>query len=1256
VKFVSYKIVKYGKKRERRNYSKVKSNVDLPDLIRVQTDSFEWFTRKGLEELFRDISPIQNFTEDIELYFEGYEFGQPKYDIDSSKQKDMTYSKPLRVNVKLVNKNTGEIKQQKIFMGDFPMMTPTGSFVINGSERVIVSQIVRSAGVFFSENIDKKTLKSKYLGQIIPTRGAWLEYEMGSKDVLFVKLDRSKKIPLTTLLRALGFSSNQQIIETYGPSELLDLTMGKDMTENSVEAIKEVYSKLRQGETATTEGAKSFIMSRLFDSKRYDLAEVGRYKINKKLDVLNRVYGKKLADDLVDPETGEIIVEKNKTINNKLLNRLKDYRHLFTFKVPGVGAHDLEYEFVTQLDIFKEAEVHGVKLFDYMSDEDLLAQIKNQEYVSAEEYFNGYLQANNLTEKILVEQMGKQHVKEMKESYNEVLENEHIYFELAEIEVLEVLTKNELDEEVKVKIIGNYSYEDRVHIVPSDIIASISYYLNLFNRVGSLDDIDHLGNRRLRLIGELLKNQFRIGLTKMEKNVKDRMSTKEPDEITPQNLINIRPLTSSLKEFFGSSQLSQFMAQTNPLDELTHKRRISALGPGGLTRDRAGFEVRDVHHSHYGRICPIETPEGQNIGLINSLASYVRVNKYGFMETPYLQVNQDGDVSKVTKEIVYLSADEEENYVIGQGNIVVNDENEIEHDQVVARFQGETKMFDRKDVELMDVSPKQIVSISTACIPFLEHDDANRALMGANMQRQAIPLLIPEAPFVGTGIEYKAAHDSGSCQVARRAGVVDYVDARKIIIKAEDGTTDEYNLAKFQRSNQGTCFSQKPIVKMGDLVEESQTITDGPSMDEGELAIGRNVTVAFMTWNGYNYEDAVIMSERLVKEDVYTSIHIEKYEVEARDTKLGKEEITTEIPNVGDEGRRLLDESGIIIPGAEVVEGDILVGKVTPKGVTDPTPEDKLLLAIFGEKSREVRDTSLRVPHGGSGIVHSVRHFKRSEGDELAPGVNEVVQIYIIQKRKINEGDKMAGRHGNKGVISKILPVEDMPYMEDGTPVDIMLNPLGVPSRMNIGQVLEIHLGIAAKRLGTHIATPVFDGVETSDLKEIMKEAGMAPDGKEVLYNGQTGEKYDNRVSVGVMYMIKLDHMVDDKLHARSVGPYTLVTQQPMGGKAQNGGQRFGEMEVWALEAYGAAYALQEMLTVKSDDIIGRNKVFRAIVDGKSIPNPSLPESFRVLTRELQSIGIYVELISKETGANEANKSLVDEDSEDYISKYGFQS
>ncbi|HRY77508.1 MAG TPA: DNA-directed RNA polymerase subunit beta [Candidatus Izemoplasmatales bacterium] len=1209
---MDYKTVKYGKKRERRNYSRVKSNVELPNLIEVQTQSFDWFMNIGLKELFKDISPITNFMENLEVYFGEYEFGDPKYSVLECKEKDMTFSRPLRVAVRLLNKDavdkeTGEvivkdyIKEQKIFMGDFPVMTPVGTFIINGSERVIVSQIVRSSGVFFSEEVDKKTLQRRYLGQVIPTRGAWLEYEIGSKDLLFAKIDRSKKIYLSTMIKALGFSTKDQIMNLFGENPLLANTMDKDLTANAEEAMKEVYAKIRQGETATSEGARSFFVSRLFDDKRYDLAEVGRFKINQKLDVITRLkqlvetgIEVRFAADIVDPATGEIVFAEKAFIDEAALNHLSNHRNLITSRVRFDQALEDELEIHLAREARKEAATEN-------PNEDFIERVVRDCYVESL--------------LIAVGQNGEQKT---------------------------------------VKLLGNNSFETRLHITASDIIASISYYLNLFDRIGRLDDIDHLGNRRLRLIGELLKNQFRIGLAKMEKNVKDRMSTKELKDMTPQNLINIRPLTSSLKEFFGSSQLSQFMQQTNPLDEITHKRRISALGPGGLTRDRASFEVRDVHQSHYGRICPIETPEGQNIGLINSLACYVKVNKYGFMETPYLKV--DKATCRVTDELHYLSADDEMKYVIAQANVELNDDMTIKEDRVVARSQGETKIFDREKCDYMDVSPQQIVSISTACIPFLEHDDANRALMGANMQRQAIPLLKPEAPFVGTGIEYKTAHDSGTCVIAENDGVVESVDGLAVKIRREDGNLDTYTLAKFMRSNQGTCINQKPIVELGEVIHKGDIVADGPSMDLGEMALGRNVVVAFMTWNGYNFEDAVIMNERLVKEDVYTSIHIEKYELEARDTKLGKEEITREIPNVGEDGRKYLDAKGIIIPGAEVKEGDILVGKVTPKGQTDPTPEDRLLLAIFGEKSREVRDTSLRVPHGGGGIVHSVKVFSRENEDELAPGVNEVVRVYIVQKRKISEGDKMSGRHGNKGVISKILPSEDMPYMADGTPVDIMLNPMGIPSRMNIGQVLEIHLGMAAKKLGLHIATPVFDGVTQHDLADIMKEAGMDDDGKMVLYDGRTGQRFDNRVSVGVMYMIKLDHMVDDKLHARSVGPYTLVTQQPMGGKAQNGGQRFGEMEVWALEAYGAAYTLQEMLTVKSDDIIGRNKVFRAIVDGQPIPDPSLPESFRVLTRELRSLGLYVELISKDTGINEVNRSLVEDDVEDYITKYGFQS
>ena len=1250
---MNYSTIKYGRKRERRNYSRVKSNVELPNLVEVQTNSFDWFVEEGLRELLTDISPIENFTGDLLMYFEDLEFGEPKYSIEEAREKELTYAKPLRVNVKLANESTGEVKEQKIFMGDIPFMTPRVSFIINGSERVIVSQIVRSAGVFYSEEVDRKTLESKYLGQIIPNRGAWLEYETGSKDTLFVKLDRSKKIPLTTLLRAIGFSGREAIKDVFGENEYIENTLGKDLTKSSYDAILEVYSKLRQGETATIEGAISFFESRLFDAKRYELAKVGRYKVNKKMDVLNHVLGKELAEDIVNPETGEIILSEGTTIDKAAKAVLNENRDALRISVPGVKRMTLEYDFAVQLDI-----LDANPYLDYLNDEQKLDLIRSQRYGTVDELIDAYLENRGLTKKAFIEAEGNAAFDEMKSSLEDTLAKDDLYFDLAHIETLKIKHRDRYEEVHTLRVIGNDSRETAEHLASSDIIASIGYYLNLMKDYGLLDDIDHLGNRRLRLIGELLKNQFRIGLSKLEKNIKDRMSTRDTTDITPQGLINIRPLTSSLKEFFGSSQLSQFMSQTNPLDELTHKRRISALGPGGLTRDRAGFEVRDVHYTHYGRICPIETPEGQNIGLINSLASYVRVNQFGFMETPYLKVVKEaGKPPRVTEEFFYLSADEEEDYVIGQANINLDDDKFVIDESVVARYRGETKMRDREDIDLIDVSPKQIVSISTSTIPFLEHDDANRALMGANMQRQAIPLLRPEAPFVGTGIEYKASKDSGATKVAHKAGTVTYVDANRIEITSKDTSKETYKLEKYVRSNQGTCFNQKPIVALGEEINEGEIIADGPSMDQGELSVGRNVTVAFMTWNGYNYEDAVIMSERLVKEDVYTSIHIEKYDVEARDTKLGNEEITREIPNVGEEGRRFLDDRGIIIPGAEVEEGDILVGKITPKGHTDPTPEDRLLLAIFGQKSQEVRDTSLRVPHGGGGIVQSVKYFSRANGDELPPGATEVVRVFIVQKRKISEGDKMAGRHGNKGVISKILPEEDMPFLPDGTPVDIMLNPLGVPSRMNIGQVLEIHLGMAAKRLGLHVATPVFDGVSNDDLVKIMAEAGMNPDGKTPLFSGQTGMQYDEDVSVGVMHMIKLDHMVDDKLHARSVGPYTLVTQQPMGGKAQNGGQRFGEMEVWALEAYGASYCLQEMLTVKSDDIIGRNKVFRAIVDGKSIPEPSLPESFRVLTRELQSLGIQVELINKESGRNEANKSLVeDSDVEDYIDKYGFNS
>jgi len=1159
---LNYKNVVYGKNRVRRNYSRVQTNVELPDLIEVQTKSFEWFKSEGIKELFKEISPITDHSEKFELYFDDFEFDEPKYDIPLSKTKSVNYASPLKVNVRLANNETGEIKEQKIFLGDYPMMTPWGTFVVNGAERVIVTQIIRSAGVFYSSDVDKKSGQVNFSGQVIPTRGAWIEFEKGTKDVWYAKLDRSKKVPLTTFLRAMGLNSRSDIVGMYGKHPFLDATFVKETAFGTDDALGELYGKLRQGETASPDSARQYLASRLFDTRRYDLASVGRYKVNKKLNVIDRIplalLGKiRFSKDIVNNQTGEVIYTAGKIVELSDLDYLSENR-------------------------------------------DLLKQ-------------------------------------EM--TYDQMLQGNNVKLEILEIEYLKDNNWH------PIKIVGNDQDEMANHVTLSDIFASVSYYINLHEGFGKTDDIDHLGNRRLRLIGELLQNQFRIGMTKMEKTIKDRMSTStDTKNIFPQNLINIRSLSSAIKDFFGSSQLSQFMDQINPLSELTHKRRLSALGTGGLTRDRAGFEVRDVHISHYGRICPIETPEGQNIGLINSLATYARVDKYGFIETPYLKVVQEtGKNPRVTEEKIYLTADKEENYYIAQANTKVNKKNEIIEEEVIARFNGDTGMIKSSKIELMDVSPKQIVSVSTACIPFLEHDDANRALMGANMQRQAIPLLKPEAPFVATGIEAKAAKDSGVAIVCENDGVVEFVDAKKIIVRQNNGFLKTYNLIKFERSNHSTCVNQRPIIKKGEKIKAGDILADGASMDQGELALGRNVVIAFMTWNGYNYEDAVVMSERLVQDDVYTSIHIEKYEVEVRDTKLGKEMITRELDNERKDAIANLDEDGIIRLGAEVKEGDILVGKVTPKGQTDPTPEERLSHALFSDISKDVKNTSLRVPHGGGGIVHKIERFSRKSGDELNPGVNEVVRVFIVQKRKITEGDKMAGRHGNKGVISKILPQEDMPYMEDGTPIDIMLNPQGIPSRLNIGQVLEIHLGMAAKKLGTHIATPVFDGVENDDLVEIIKEAGMADDAKMCLYDGKSGKKYDNRISVGVMYMIKLAHMVDDKLHARSEGPYTLVTQQPMGGKAQNGGQRFGEMEVWALEAYGASHTLREMLTIKSDDIVGRNKVYKAIVDGNPIPAPGIPESFRVLVKELQGLGISVKLIDNLTGEDVANKSLVEE-------------
>ena len=1164
---MNYKTVNYGKKSVRRNYSKIRTDVELPGLIEIQTKSFDWFVEQGLKEVFEDISPITSFNGDLKLYFQDYRFEDAKYDVVQSKLRRTNYARPLKVDVLLEHTDTGIGVKRELFMGDIPYMTPVGTFIINGAERVIISQIVRSPGVYYTREIDKKTGDIKFGGTVMPYRGAWLEYEAGSRDIWYGKIDRSKKILLTTVLKAYGFNSNEEIIDLFGDSVQLRATLEKDQNKNSEEAIVDTYSKLRQGEQVPVDGAKEFISSRLFDVNKYDLQTVGRYKHNIKLDVLNRAKGHTLSRDVVakadiyNDETGELVYEAGQVI--------------------AKAGELIEGEVYDRLDSAREAFREEIDLHEFLCDNPK-----------------------------------------------------------CEILYINVEKQSETEE---VKVIGNNHTETALHVTMSDIIASVSYFMNLYHGVGSIDDIDHLGNRRLRLIGELLKNQFRVGMIKLKKNIEDRMSTVEIDKATPQNLINIKPLTSSLKEFFGSSQLSQFMDQINPLAEITQKRRISALGNGGIARDRAGVEVRDVHNSHYGRMCPIETPEGPSIGLITSLATYAKVNEYGFIEVPYFKVKKDANgVNTVDpNDIEYLSADDEEGQVIAAANSKLDENYHFVDDKVIARISGETVISDSSTVSYMDVSPKQVVSVAAACVPFLEHDDATRALMGANMQRQAVPIINPESPIVGTGMEYRAAKDSGSALIAIQPGIVEYVDAKKILVKEDNGNMRRYDLYQFLRSNSATAIMQRPIVKPGERVDAGDVIADGQSMKDGELALGRNVRIAFMTWEGYNFEDAVIMSEKMVYDDYYTSLHIDEFEIEARETKLGPEEFTNEVPNVKPEARRNLDANGIIIPGSEVKEGDILVGKTTPKGQTDPTPEERLLLAIFGEKSRDVRDSSLRVPHGGGGVVQSVQHFSKANGDETAPGVLEVVRVFIVQKRKIQVGDKMAGRHGNKGVISNILPVEDMPYTADGHPIDIMLNPQGVPSRMNIGQVLELHLGMAAKKLGVKVATPVFDGATIEDIEAIMKEAGMPFDGKETLYDGRSGEPFENKISVGIMYFVKLSHMVDDKLHARNVGKYTLVTQQPMGGKAQNGGQRFGEMEVWALQAYGAAHTLREMMTVKSDDLVARDRTFDAIVDGRPIPESSIPESFRVLTRELQSLGIHVELIN-EDGENEVNRSIVD--------------
>ena len=1132
---MAYTNKKFGDYTVRRSYSKTDNAIELKDLLEIQKKSYNEFITEGIKEVFDDIFPVESFTGNLKLEFGEYSLDEPRHSIKECKERYSTYAAPLNVEARLFNQETGEVKEQKVYLGDMPIMTETGTFIINGAERVIVSQLVRSPSVYFSREIDKKNGKSIIKSQIIPTRGTWLEYEPDARDVIYVRIDRTRKVPVTTLLRALGLSNDEDILDLYGENDSLVKTIEKDVNKNTDESLIDIHSKLRPGEPSTLESAQNQLITRFFDSFRYDLAKVGRYKFNKKLNVAERLYNCTLAEDIKVGK--EVILPKDTLLTKENMEILKPILK------DGYGV--VETTINTDLD-----------------------------------------------------------------SYNKV-------------QIIKVYSKN--DKNKVVKVIGNDQTITEKRLTISDVYASVSYYLNLLDGIGSYDEIDHLSNRRVRQVGELLQNQFRIGISRIERVIRDRMSTQDVGEVSPKSLINIRPLTAAMKEFFGSSQLSQFMDQVNPIAELANKRRLSSLGPGGLSRDRAGMEVRDVNVSHYGRLCPIESPEGPNIGLITSLASFAKVNEYGFIMTPYRKVVD----CKLTDEIVYMTADEELEHYISQATVKVDDDNKIIDDRVPVRFYGENIIIEKEKVDFADVSAQQVVSITTSCIPFLEHDDGKRALMGANMQRQAIPLLKPEAPIVGTGIEAIAAKDSGAVVMAKADGVVDYVDSKKIIVKNLKGT-DTYYLTGYERSNAGTCYHQVPIVRVGDKVISGQVIADGPSTQNGEMALGRNVTVAFMNFNGYNYEDAVILNERLVRDDVYTSIHIEDYQIECRDTKLGPEEFTRDIPNVGEEARKNLDENGIVRIGTEVKDDDILVGKVTPKGVAELTSEEKLLHAIFGEKTREVRDTSLRVPHGGEGIVHDVKIFTKEDSDELPAGVSKIVRVYIAQKRKISVGDKMAGRHGNKGVISLILPSEDMPYMENGEPVDILLNPLGVPSRMNIGQILEMHLGAAAKALNIKVATPVFAGATRSEIIDSLKEAGLSEDGKMQLYDGRTGEPFDNRASVGIMYMIKLNHMVDDKLHARSTGPYSMVTQQPLGGKAQFGGQRFGEMEVWALYAYGAAHILQEMMTTKSDDVVGRVKVYEAIVKGNEIPASGIPESFRVLIKEFQALGLDMTVLTED--------------------------
>ena len=1131
---MAYNLKQSGDYRKRRNFSMIKNSLELDNLLQIQKESYQWFTTKGIKEVFEDLFPIESFSGSLSLEFGEYEFDTPRYSLKECKDRQITYASPLKVQTRLFNNETGEVKEQEIFLGDMPLMTDSGTFIINGAERVIVSQLVRSPSVYYSKELDKNG-KPVFASKVIPTRGTWLEYETDSKDVIYVRIDRTRKVPITTLLRAFGLSSDEELLSVFDNHQFIKNTIEKDTTKNTDEALIEIYEKLRPGEPTTLDSSKNQLITRFFDNFRYDLARVGRYKFNKRLNITDRLLNNTLAQDII--VDGETIFTDGTKITKEVYKKLQE----------------------------------------------LLA--------------DGY---------------GREEVK-----INEELDNHNI------IQVLYIYSPK--DPTKKVKLIGNDQTLDVRTLTISDVYASVSYYLNLIDGVGHDDEIDHLGNRRVRQVGELLQNQLKIGLARMERVIRERMTTQDIETVTPKTLINIRPVTAVIKEFFGSSQLSQFMDQVNPIAELTHKRRLSALGPGGLSRDRAGMEVRDVNASHYGRICPIESPEGQNIGLITSLASYAKIDEYGFIQTPYRKVEN----KKLTDKVEYLTANEEQDFYISQATVNVNENDEIVDAVVAGRFNGENVLIPAENVDYIDVSPQQVVSVTTSLIPFLEHDDATRALMGANMQRQALPLLTTEAPFVGTGVEYVAARDSGAVVVSKAEGVVDYVDAKKIIVKNAKGT-DTYELSTFERSNQGETANHRPIVRAGDKIKRGQIIADGPSTDKGELSLGKNMTIAFMTFNGYNFEDAVIMNERLVKEDVYTSLHIEDYETQCRDTKLGPEEITRDIPNVSEEARKNLDENGIIKIGTEVKEGDILVGKVTPKGMADLTSEEKLLHAIFGEKTREVRNSSLCVPHGGEGIVHDVKVYTKDDNEDLPSGVSKVVRVYIIQKRKIQVGDKMSGRHGNKGVISLILPEEDMPYLPDGTPIDIMLNPQGVPSRMNIGQILELHMGMACKKLGVHVATPVLDGASTEDVKAMMKEAGMDEDGKTVLYDGRTGEPFDHRISVGVMYFVKLHHMVDDKLHARSTGPYSLVTQQPLGGKAQFGGQRFGEMEIWALEAYGASHVLQEILTYKSDDVVGRVKVYESIVKGAQLPNPGIPEAFRVLIKEFQALGLNISVINND--------------------------